>query len=606
MIALLALVFAALIALEIAVQEQVMMPSFAALERDDARTSMRRIVYALETTLESLEVTAADWGNWADVYRYVQVPNQEFLDANVTSLELKQLQVNALLIADMSGRLVASRVEDLESPDRLDLALVRAGVLPADFPWRRQLAEGRRVHGLLDTERGVMMIAAAPVLDGSGHGTPRGMVILGRLLTPHQLKLLGDRAQAQLSMNLSARAGDEDELSETARSTRVERAFRDIYGHPLLTLRVDVPRMITARGQKVVAYASACLVGAAVAVLVLLLVIVNRVVLGPLERVTRHAVALGHGADAAAPLNLPGQDEVARLAREFDRMVERLADTRRKLVDQSFRAGFAELAKGVLHNLGNAMTPSVVRLTKLDERLREAPVAEMELASEELARAAPGSERRADLEQFLRLGCRQLVQTLGDARTDVAAIQRQAVIVQSALAELMRSTRNDPVVESVSLPELVHQTLEIVPDACRQRLDIDADASLGRVGVVRVARTVLRMVLQNLIINAADAVRDAGLDRGVVRVAAEIVREDDRAKLHLECTDNGIGIPKRNLERVFEQGFSTKSHATNHGIGLHWCANAVAALGGRIWAVSEGEGLGASMHLLLPLAGRDA
>ena len=191
-----------------------------------------------------------------------------------------------------------------------------------------------------------------------------------------------------------------------------------------------------------------------------------------------------------------------------------------------------------------------------------------------------------------------------EAQADVALVQRQGAIVQSALSELMRSTRNDHVVEAVRLPELVTQTLEIVPDTCRQRLAVDADESLAKVGVVRVARMVLRLVLQNLIINAADAVRDAGRDAGILRVGAEIVRESDREQLHLHCRDNGVGISEDNLQRVFEKGFSTKSRDTNYGIGLHWCANAVAALGGRIWAASEGPGLGASLHLILPLAVR--
>jgi C4-dicarboxylate-specific signal transduction histidine kinase len=118
------------------------------------------------------------------------------------------------------------------------------------------------------------------------------------------------------------------------------------------------------------------------------------------------------------------------------------------------------------------------------------------------------------------------------------------VIVQTALSELMHATRSEHVVESVRLPELVTQTLEIVPDSCRQRLVVEADESLRRVGVVHVARTVLRLVLQNLIINAADSVRDAGRDKGVLRVAAEIVQDADRKQLHLRCEDNGIGIAK--------------------------------------------------------------
>ena len=169
----------------------------------------------------------------------------------------------------------------------------------------------------------------------------------------------------------------------------------------------------------------------------------------------------------------------------------------------------------------------------------------------------------------------------------------------------MHSTRNEHVIETVRLPELVNQTLEIVPDACRQRLVVDADESLRQVGAVCVARTVLRLVLQNLIINAADAVRDAGRDRGLLRVGAEIVREHEREQLHLHCQDNGVGIARGDLERVFDKGYSTKSKDTNYGIGLHWCANAIAAFGGRIWAASEGPGLGASLHLMVPLVARE-
>jgi two-component system NtrC family sensor kinase len=144
-----------------------------------------------------------------------------------------------------------------------------------------------------------------------------------------------------------------------------------------------------------------------------------------------------------------------------------------------------------------------------------------------------------------------------------------------------------------------------VPDVSRRRLSIEADDSLQQIGAVRVARTVLRMVLQNLIINAADAVRDSGKDKGVFRVAAEIVTDPDGQQLHLRCADDGVGIPPDQLERVFEKGFSTKSRDTNHGIGLHWCANAVLALGGRIWASSEGPGCGAEMHLMLPIGARE-
>lgn len=604
MILLLGLLFAVLIALEIAIQQQVLIPSFAELERDDASTSMKRIDSALTMTLAGLESAATDWGNWADVYHFVQQPTPAFASANITPVALKQLQINLLMIVDLNGAVMLSDARDLDTGELLNLDLLSAKSLPRDFPWRGNFSSGEAARGLIRTDRGVMMIAAGPVLDGSGKGQSLGAVIMGKLLTPADVSRIGAQAQADLIMHRDA-AGEGEHLVETETKTEVYRTFADIYGKPLMTLQVDVPRKITERGQRAVSYASAYLIGVGLAALALVVAVMNRLVLNPLAQVTRHAVAIGDGADLSARLNLPGRDEIAVLAREFDRMVESVEASRRQLVDQSFQSGFAELARGVLHNLGNAMTPLGVRLAKLSDRLRDAPVADVAFATAQLQAGTADVQRRADLEQFLHLGARQLSGVIEEARADAAVIQRQTSIVQTALNELMRSTRNEHVVESVRLPDLVSQTLEIVPDACRQRLIVEADESLRRVGVVYVARTVLRLVLQNLIINAADSVRDAGRDRGLLRVAAEIVREDDREQLHLSCEDNGIGISADNLGRVFDQGFSTKSRDTNYGIGLHWCANALAALGGRIWASSDGPGRGASLHLLLPLAIRE-
>jgi two-component system, NtrC family, sensor kinase len=601
-----AAIFAVLCAAELFVSRAVLLPSFASLESSEADIAMRRIDSALEATLEQLQLSATGWGNWTDTYRFALDHNPRFIAENVTVIGLKQLNSNVVLVVDTTGQVLSSAAIDLKSGRDLDLELAHWQQLPEAFPWRSHLSDGQEARGLLPTRQGILMVVAAPILDGFGQGPVHGLVLMGRLLSDAEVARIGSQAQARLSLLPAAAGGTPGTQRVSDDVLQVFHHYNDIYGKPILTLRVDLPREITSRGASAVHYASACLTAAAVIALGLLVLMLNRLVLNPLAVITRHAVAIGEDRNLTHRLQLHGADEIGVLARELDRMVERLAESRSQLVDQSFQAGFAEQAKGVLHNLGNAMTPLSVRLSILASRLRAAPIEDADLAIAELAHEQPDAQRRTDLQHFLCLASSQLTDALRAAGQDLEVMSRQAAIVQHGLSEQMHATRNEHVIEAVRLPELLAQSLDVVPDSARQRLSIEQDRSLQTAGVVKIPRTVLRLVLQNIIINAADAVRDSGRARGVLRLSAERTRSTDGSEqLSLHCADNGAGIVPENLARIFEKGFSTKSKDTNFGIGLHWCANAIGALGGRIWASSEGAGQGATIHVSVPLAERE-
>jgi len=599
--ALVALLFAVLIAADGVIQEFVLMPRFVNLERGDARTSMTRIIYAVDRAGERLLLNDEEWSNWAELYRYMQDFNPAFISTYTTPDATTPLKVNLLMLVDRDGRVVFSTARNLVGSVPLNLDLAKLHSLPENFPWLANLTSGVPARGLVRTNRGVMMLAAAPIFDGSGGGRALGMTLMGRLLTT-QLYEIGTQAQARLAMLPASDAVMEPVLIEDGDVTQVFHRYDDIYGRAAMTLEVDLPRNITSRGRAAILYSTLYLMAAAITILVLLLVVINRVVLKRIDRVTRHAVAVGSGGDLTARLDFAAQDEIGRLAREFDRMIGRLAESRRQLADQAFQAGFAEQAKGIMHNLGNAMTPLGVRLSMLAGRLRNAPVADVAAAVGELVQGPEDAERRADLRQFVHYGCEEIQSTFTQAQSDVTVMERQASIVTSTLAEQRATAGNAQVLESARLPELLAQTLDIVPDTCRRRLIVETDESWHAVGVITVARTVLRLVLQNLVINAADAVGEAGLSQGVLRLTAGIERGEGEPQLHIQCQDNGNGIAPEHLKRVFEKGYSTKSRSTNSGIGLHWCASAVRSLGGRIWAVSDGVGRGACMHVILPIS----
>jgi sensor domain CHASE-containing protein len=619
-IALVASLFAVLIAIEILIQERVFIPSFEQLENAQAATSMRRIRYALNRRMEDLQNNDQEWSNWAELYQYMQDFNPAFIATYSTSQAMAPLKSNVLLLVDMQGRYVFSVARDWATGEPLEIELAARPGLPADFPWRAALAAGRPVCGLVRTSHGIMMLAGAPIFDGSAHGTPRGMTIMGRLLTREQLQAIGTEAQANVTMLPAAVAATQEaNLVATASMTEVFGTFPDVYGKPVMSLRIDVPRTITARGYATVRYSVWYLIGAAVTVLVLVLVVLERVVLEPIARVTRHAVTVGEGDDLTARLAANGSDEIAQLSREFDRMVQSVAESRRQYLEQSYQAGSAELAKGVLHNLGNAMTPIEVRLSLLAARLRTAPHADVRWAATELSanpsaaaggdpgageRDAATARRRTDLLSFVELGCREIVVAMQGAQEDIAVMQRQTEIMRTALAEQLPGRDLHKRREQVMLPELIAQSVASLSDDCRQRVVVEVDQSLREIGPVPVAGTALRLILQNLIINLADMVRDAGREQGIVRFWGEIRVEQGVPQLCLHCRDDGVEGGLVANSGTAPQGAAPRG-ASHQGIGLHWCANALRSLGGRMWATSEGLGSGATMHVVLPMNGRE-
>jgi two-component system NtrC family sensor kinase len=102
----------------------------------------------------------------------------------------------------------------------------------------------------------------------------------------------------------------------------------------------------------------------------------------------------------------------------------------------------------------------------------------------------------------------------------------------------------------------------------------------------------LEQVLVNLINNSIDALPKGGY----IRVKAR--REGDQ--VHLEVQDNGVGIAREELERIFEPFYTTKPTGEGTGLGLSVCYGIVHSWGGRIKADSE-PGKGTTMRILLPL-----
>lgn len=140
------------------------------------------------------------------------------------------------------------------------------------------------------------------------------------------------------------------------------------------------------------------------------------------------------------------------------------------------------------------------------------------------------------------------------------------------------------------LPAVIRHALKMVEGEARKKgvaLETDLSAEIGEVPLDADRMT---QVFLNLCLNAIAAM-EAG---GILRVS--LARRDERT-VRITVADTGIGIPKKDLPRVFDPYFTTRSSGT--GLGLAIVQKIVEAHGGEVRLESE-PGKGTTATVLLP------
>ena len=305
--------------------------------------------------------------------------------------------------------------------------------------------------------------------------------------------------------------------------------------------------------------AAAVSIGVALVIAVLLARSLGR----PLSELAREASLVK--TDEARPLEgrVRGSGEVRDLVVAFDKMIEDLAVTRRRLAATTRVAAWREVARRVAHEVKNPLAPIRAAVETL-RRLR--------------ARDDPAFDGYFD----------------EATRTVLEEVHRISNIVTefTRFARLPAPRAED--VDPAAIARHVVSAHEPLTEGTRLELAVVKDPE-----TVRADRDQIVQVLTNLVQNALDAVRGREGARVVLSAETGIVR--GRAHAIFTVTDNGPGLAKEIGARLFEPYATTKAHGT--GLGLAIAQRIAIEHDGELSYVGPGERGGAVFRLVIPKDG---
>lgn len=281
---------------------------------------------------------------------------------------------------------------------------------------------------------------------------------------------------------------------------------------------------------------------------------------------------------------------------------QRLYDLQKARVETARKAGMADIATSVLHNVGNVLNSVNVSASLIGDQLRNSGIADLKRATAMLAphlddpgRFVTEDPRGRHLPRFLVELSQKLTTDEEKILVEVQSLSKGVDHIRDIVSLQQSYAGGCSFVEDVNLAELVEDAIRI-NSASLHRHQIEIVRRFSDGAPIRTDKQKLLQILVNLLSNAKYAAIESGRPDRRIEVSATV---EPRGGVHIEVIDNGIGISEENLTRVFSYGFTTRKEG--HGFGLHSAANLTAELGGTLAVESDGPGAGAKFTLKLPL-----
>jgi two-component system, NtrC family, sensor kinase len=271
-------------------------------------------------------------------------------------------------------------------------------------------------------------------------------------------------------------------------------------------------------------------------------------------------------------LKLDSSDEMAELAAALNEMTERFEEIRddldrqvqfrtREVIRSEQLASVGFLAAGVAHEINNPLASIAMCAESLESRLEG-------LAPDDAD--AQIVKRYLELIQTEAFRCKGITEKLLDF-SRLGEVRRQATAMMALVADVADMLRH-------------------VGRFAGRSIEIDEGPDV----LVMVNPQEIKQVVLNLLVNALDSIDESGYVRvGVRRSGTEAM---------LTITDDGCGMTEEVLEHLFEPFFTRRRSGQGTGLGLSIVHRIVADHGGRITAVSAGEGQGSTFRVTLPVA----
>ncbi|MEN8127338.1 MAG: ATP-binding protein [Planctomycetota bacterium] len=600
--------------IEFLVLRRVIAPELENQERQQAKENLCRCTDVIQKRLTSIQKELSTLSQSGQFYSHIQSPSDNLIQPPADNLKdsiASKLDLDFLAIYDNTWNRIRCQA------DQTAFETVEKALFSPEHPIINKNIPGYSKKALVRHQGQILLVISAPITQSYLSQTVEGTVVGGQFLSADRLEAFREQLQLDFnwdfidSENLAGQNKGIVQRINTAEPfdllpvgddlLQASGILYDYQKQPALLIKIFQDRTISQQSLHVMMMALYGKIVIGVVAVILLTWLLQRIFINPIIRLINHVINIEHpGKRKTAPLS-SRKDEIGTLANEFSQMCKRLQNAQVKLMEKSYLSGVTEMSSGILHNVRNALSPITTRIERIKGQFKAVPLENLEQAQAELQHSSLDTERRKDLMRFVDLTFQDVLMNLNEMVTGLDDLSEQVFQIEDMLNIQRTFGREDKPVEFIEPTELLNKALEVIPERVRNECRISIDSNIKKLSEIPVEPTTFVQILQNLLINAAESLEKESPLYRKINISVDVETVEGRQMLHWQIQDNGSGIAEEKVHHIFERGASSKRKGLT-GIGLHWCANTLTAMKGRIWAESQGLHCGATFHILIPTA----
>jgi two-component system, NtrC family, sensor kinase len=278
-----------------------------------------------------------------------------------------------------------------------------------------------------------------------------------------------------------------------------------------------------------------------------------------------------------------------------------LKQVQAELIDNAHKAGQADIATSVLHNVGNILNSVSISSELVKQHLQKSEIKKLEMANVLMKENMDNIENfilkdpkgKQLLNYYIQIEDVLVKENLSILKnvkrlTDKIDVIKNVIFAQQAYAS------GESLSETLQLSEIIEDAL-IIQENFIKTHNIAIERDFDLIPPVVIQKTKFIHIIINLLKNSYEAMIKNSIDNREIK----IVLRKEKEFICMKFEDNGAGISDENLGKVFQHGFTTKKDG--HGFGLHSCVNYISEMGGKLFVESDGEGKGSVFIIHLDL-----